>query len=64
MGGVQFGGGEVKRIEVMRIQAMGKMGKNYCPHFIQPLLENVHRRSCNNGNREPIPIFHNPHRKS
>ncbi len=46
-----------------RFQSMGKMGKDVCPNFLQPLLENFDRRSCNDGSRELIPIFDNPHRK-
>ncbi len=26
-------------------------------------LEKIDRRSCNDGSRELIPVFHNPHRK-
>ncbi len=37
-------------------------GKDFCPHFLQPFLENIHR-SCNDGSRELIPVFHNPHQK-
>ncbi len=47
----------------MRIQSMGEMGKDFCPNFLQPFLENIDRRSCNDGSRKLIPIFHNPHRK-
>ncbi len=47
----------------MSVQSMGEMGKDFCPNFLQPFLENIHRRSCNDGGREFIPIFHNPHRK-
>ncbi len=36
------------------------MGKNLCPNFLQPLLENIDRRSCNGGSQELIPRFHNP----
>ncbi len=57
MGGVQLGGG--KGIGEMRFQSMGKMGKDFCPNFLQPL----DKRNCNDGSRELIPIFHNPHRK-
>ncbi len=46
-----------------RFQPMGKMGKDVCPNFLQPLLENFDRRSCNDGSRELIPIFNNPDRK-
>ncbi len=44
-------------------QSMGKMGKDLCPNFLQPLPENFDRRSCNDEGRELIQIFHNPHRK-
>ncbi len=47
----------------MRFQSMGKMGKNFNPHFLQPLPENVDRRSYNDGSRKLIPLFHDPHRK-
>ncbi len=55
-GGVGEGGG-------VSVQSMGEMGKDFCPNFLQPFLENMDRRSCNDGSRELIPIFHNPHRK-
>ncbi len=42
---------------------MGKMGKDFCPNFLQPFLENIDRRSCNNGNRNLLQFFYNPHRK-
>ncbi len=42
---------------------MEEMGKDLCPNFLQPFLENIDRRSCDDGGRELIPIFHNPHRK-
>ncbi len=45
------------------VQSMGEMGKDFCPNFLQPFLENIDRRSCNDGSQELIPIFHNPHRK-
>ncbi len=47
----------------MSVQSMGETGKVFCPNFLQPFLENIGRRSCNDGSREPIPVFHNPHRK-
>ncbi len=31
------------------------MGKDFCPNFIQPFLENVDRGSCYDENRELIP---------
>ncbi len=55
-GGRRKGGG-------VSVQSMGEMGKDFCPYFLQPFLENVDRRSCNDGSRELIPVFHNPHRK-
>ncbi len=47
----------------MSIQSMGEMGKDFCPNVLQPFLENIDRRSCNDGSRKLIPVFHNPHRK-
>ncbi len=47
----------------MSVQSMGEMGKDVCPNFLHPFLENIDRRSCNDGSRELIPVFHNPHRK-
>ncbi len=40
----------------MRFQSMRKMGKDFCPHFLQSLLENVDRRSCNDGSRRPTTL--------
>ncbi len=45
------------------VQSMGEMGKNFCPNFLQPFLGKNGRRSCNDGSRELIPVFHNPHRQ-
>ncbi len=39
----------------MSVQSMGEMGKDFCPNFLQPFLENIDRRSCNDGSRELIP---------
>ncbi len=59
-GGVgKCGGGGVG----VSVQSMGEMGKDFCPNFLQPFLENIDGRSCNDGSRELIPVFHNPHRK-
>ncbi len=63
MGGVQVGAGGEYGIGEMRVQSMGEVGKDFCPNFLQPFLENIDRRSCNDGRRELIPVFHNPHRK-
>ncbi len=49
--------------EGVRVQSTGEMGKDVCPKLLQPFLENNDRRSCNDGNREIIPVFHNTHRK-
>ncbi len=43
------------------VQSMGEMGNNFCPNLLQPFLENIDRRSCNDGSWELIPVFHNPH---
>ncbi len=47
----------------MSVQSMGEMGKDFCPNFLQSFLENIDRKSCKDGNRERIPVFHKPHRK-
>ncbi len=51
------------RIGQMSVQSMGEMGKDFCPNFLQPFLESIGRGSCDDGSRELIPVFHNPHRK-
>ncbi len=43
------------------VQSMGEMGKDYCPNFLHNFLENIDRKSCNDGSRELIPVFHNSH---
>ncbi len=63
MGGVQVGWGMDKGNGKMSIQSMEEMGKNFCPNVLQPFLESIDRRSCNDGSRELIPVIHNPHRK-
>ncbi len=40
------------------VESMGEMGKDFCANFLQPFLENIDRRSCNDGSRELIPIVH------
>ncbi len=50
-----------KGIGEMSVQLMGEMGKDFCPYFLQPFLESIDRRSSNDGSRELIPVFHNPH---
>ncbi len=57
------GKGGVGERGVVSVQSMGEMGKDFCPNFLQPFLENIDRRGYNDGSRELIPVFHNPHRK-
>ncbi len=45
------------------VPSMGEMGKDFYPNLLQPFLENIDRRSCNDGSRELIPVFHNPNPK-
>ncbi len=45
MGGVQVGGRERGGVSVQ------SMGEDFCPNFLQPFLENIDRRSCNDGSR-------------
>ncbi len=33
------------------VQSMGEMGKDFCPNFLQPLLENIDRGGCNDGSQ-------------
>ncbi len=47
----------------LSVQAMGEIGKDFGPNFLQSFFENIDRRSCNGGSRELIPVFHNPQRK-
>ncbi len=57
MGGLQVGKKGV------RVQSMEEMGKDFCPNFLELFLENIDRRSCNDGSREFIPVYRSPHRK-
>ncbi len=52
------GGGEGSSV-----QSMGEMGKDFCPNSFQPFFETIGRRSCNDGSRELVLVFLNPHRK-
>ncbi len=45
-------GGVGKRGVGVSDQSMGEMGRDFCPNFLEPFLENIDRRSCNDGNRE------------
>ncbi len=58
--GGKGGGDWEKSEEGVSVQSMEGMGKDRCPNFFQPFLENIDRRSCNDGSRELIPVFHNP----
>ncbi len=53
------GGGGGAPGGAVSVQSMGEMGKDFCPNFLQPFLENIGRRSCNDGSRELVPVFHN-----
>ncbi len=58
MGGVQVGrGGGVGENGGMSVQSMWEMGKDFCTNFLQSFLENIDRRSCNDGSWKLIPIF-------
>ncbi len=37
------------------VREMVEMGEGFCPNFLQLVLENIDRRSCNDGKRELIP---------
>ncbi len=41
----------------------GEMGKDLCRNLLKTFLENIDRRSCNDGSQELIPVFHDPYRK-
>ncbi len=47
----------------MSVQSLGEIGKDFCPNVLQPFLETIDRRNCNDGSRELSPVFHNPERK-
>ncbi len=64
MSGVQVGrGGGRGKGGGVSVQSMGEMGEDFCSNFLQPFLENIDRRSCNDGSRELISVLHKPHRK-
>ncbi len=44
----------------MNVQSMGEMGKDFYPNFLQPFLENIEKRICNDGSWELIPFFSQP----
>ncbi len=39
----------------------GELGKVFCPIVNQLFIENIDRRSHNDGSGELIPVFHNCH---
>ncbi len=64
MGGVQLGRGGVEERGVgVSVQSIGEVGNYFCLNLLQPFLENIDRRNCNDGSRELILVFYNPHRK-
>ncbi len=52
-GKVGRGGGENEA----GVQSMGEMGKDFCPNFLQPFVENIDRMICNDRSREIIRLF-------
>ncbi len=46
-----WGGGGIggKVYGEMRVQSIRDMGKDFCPIVLQPFLESIDRRSCNDG---------------
>ncbi len=54
----RWGGGGVGK-RGMSVQLMGEVGKDFCPNFLQSFLENIDRRSCDDGGWQLIPIFNN-----
>ncbi len=67
MGGMQvgWGGGGLGTVEWGDecSAKWGEMGKDFYPNFLQPFQRNIDRKSCNDGSRELILVFHIPHRK-
>ncbi len=49
MGGVQVGRGGGREKGGMSVQSMGEVGKDFRPNFLQLFLENIDRRSCDDG---------------
>ncbi len=45
------------------MEISGGDGDRFLSELSLTFLENIDRRSCNDGSRELIPVFHNPHRK-
>ncbi len=46
------------------VQQKGDKVKDLCPNLHQPFLEKIDRSSFEDGSRELILVFHNPHQKS
>ncbi len=46
------GEGVGKRGMGVSVQSIGEIGKDCCLNFLQPVLQNIDRRSCNDGRRE------------
>ncbi len=45
----------------MCVQSIGEMRIDDGKNVLQPFHENIDRRSCNDGSRELITVFHNTH---
>ncbi len=56
MGAVQVGRGGVGKRGEMSVQSMEEMGKDFCSNLLQHFLENIDRRSSNDGSLEIIPV--------
>ncbi len=55
MGSVQVGwGAEGREMGRCVFSQLGEKGKDFCPNFLQPALEDI------DGSWELIPAFHNP----
>ncbi len=61
MGGVQVGWGRGLGNGEMCVQSIGEMRKDDGKNVLQPFHGNIDIRSCNDGSRELITVFHNPH---
>ncbi len=48
---------------VLQLPTKHELWKDFYPNFLQPFLENIDRRSCNDGSWELMLVLHNPHRK-
>ncbi len=60
----KFEGRARKGIEEMSVRSIvvlhGEVGKDFCPNFLEPFLENTNRMSRNGGGQKLIPVLHEP----